>query len=339
MPDEQNTTATSSESHVLPPQILVLILENADILFLFIKKRTDGAYEFVINSISCGTRVPYMGYHFTIDPTSRCLAIGSPEGYVLIYELETMDTIRSAYAHDETFSPIRRKHTQAVHDLVHKMEFLYPRPQDNFNFILLFVLIRRDGRSMHNDGRSSRMLSFEWVIGDDLCRVFSEEKSGIRLTPEHAMPLLIIPLKFRRSFLTVSATEIGMLKNTVEGSPDIEYMPTNSPDATPQHHGLYEPLWTAWVRPFRRQSYFEKTDVIYIAREDGVIIHVEIDCNTFVPSVTNVGCLSTNINTAFATSYDMFSDVLIIGGDSGPGGVWKVSNTPNERLGERNDDR
>lgn len=332
MADNANSSEQDLGGDGLPPQILVLVLENAEVLFLFINQKPDGSHEFVIRNYPCETKVAYMGYHLCMDPTSRCLAIGSPEGYVLFYELESFETMNTAYARDGTFDPVRRRHAQAVHGIIHRIDFLYTRPEDNFHFIFLLVLVRREGRPTHPSARISRMLTFEWVVGDDLCRVFSEEKAGLRLPPEHVMPLLVIPIKFRSSFFTVSAGEIGLVRNTVEGSPDFELLYTDSPDATPLHHGTYEPLWTAWARPFRRERYFEKRDVIYMAREDGAIIHIEIDGRDMVPSVTNVGCLNTNVNTAFAMSYDRFSDVIIIGGDSGPGGVWKVSLTTPKRT-------
>lgn len=102
-------------------------------------------------------------------------------------------------------------------------------------------------------------------------------------------------------------------------------LPAEPPAPTPLYHGNGDPLWVAWARPFRNKKYLEKTDIIYLAREDGAIIHIEIDAAELLPSVTNVGCLEANIDTAFTSAYDIFADVLMIGGDSGPGGIWKVS--------------
>jgi hypothetical protein len=169
------------------------------------------------------------------------------------------------------------------------------------------------------------MVIHEWERGDDLDEVFSEEKPGIRLPPEHKMPLLLIPIRSKTSFLIVSQHHIGIVKDALSGSPSFEYLPTESPSPTKYFHGQGEPLWTAWARTFRLREYCQKTDVIYLAREDGAIQHIEIDIFDLLPSLTNAGFLDTNIDTAFAASFDRFSDVLIVAGDSGPGGVWRVS--------------
>ena len=139
------------------------------------------------------------------------------------------------------------------------------------------------------------------------------------------MPLMIIPLRINTAFIAVSEHAIGIVKNAFTGQTSFDTLETHSPSQTNLHHGAAGPLWTAWARPFRLNKYFEKTDIIYLAREDGVIAHIELDSADLLPSVTTVGTISTNISTAFTTAYDVFSDVFIIGSESGPGGIWKVN--------------
>ena len=301
--------------------MLALMLDNGDTVFLFLKNRPGCSPEIVLYKQPCPKNLAYLGYHCCVDPSSRYMAAASPEGVLAVYELESMATMNAQYGRDGTIHPVRSIRIRVIQGIIHKLEFLYPRPEDEHHIILLLIITRKERNSIDP---VSRMVTYEWIVGDNLKDVFSEERPGNRLPKEHRMPSLIIPLRFNTAFFVVSQPDIGMVKNCLSGSPVFEVLETDTPARTPLHHGAEMPLWTSWSRPFRRKKYFEKTDIIYLAREDGAIIHVEIDAPELVPSVTNVGCLDANINTAFTIAYDVFSDLLIIGGDSGPGGIWKV---------------
>ncbi|KAJ4165348.1 hypothetical protein LMH87_006982 [Akanthomyces muscarius] len=306
----------------IPPQVLALMLENGDIVFLFLRKRPDSTLEFVVSKHKLPRLVPYIGYHLAVDPSSRYMAASTPEGVLIVYELQSWTDLKSRYIEDGSFSPIRRIHLRTVQGVIHNMNFLFPRPEDDYHIILLLIVIRKERPTAEP---VSRMLTYDWELGDNLKTVFHEEKTGNRLPAEHKMPILLIPLKFKTAFFAVSKNSIGVVKHALSGSPEYERLSTDMPKRTKFHNGKGEPLWTAWTRPARRHAYFQRTDIIFLAREDGAFIFVDIDQKEMVPSVINVGCLETNINTAFATSYDLFSDVLIVGGDSGPGGVWKLA--------------
>ncbi|RFU78399.1 thermotolerance [Trichoderma arundinaceum] len=314
-------------SRSLPPQLLVLILESCQLLFLFIREEAGQKLEFCVTSYENPKLLPYMGYHLAVDPSSRYMAAATPEGIFVVYELESLSELNKQYANHEPIRPIKSTRIRSASGVIHKLEFLFPRPEDDYHIILILIVVRRE-RS--NGPPVSRMATYEWELGDNLQTIFAEEKTGTRLPKEHKMPMLLIPLRFKTAFFAVSQFYIGVVKYALSGSPEFELLPTQPPARTPLHHGNGEPLWVSWARPFRRKKYFEKTDIIYLAREDGAIIHVEIDAAELLPSVTNVGCLGANIDTAFTTAYDIFSDVLIIGGDSGPGGIWKLA--PREDL-------
>lgn len=297
------------------------MLDNGDAVFLFLREMPDSTFEFVLSRHKLPRSIPYIGYHLAVDPSSRYMAASTPEGILIVYELRSWAELNAHYIKDRTFSPIQRLYFRTIQGVIHNMEFLFPRPEDDYHIILLLIVIRKERQ---NAEPVSRMVTYEWELGDSLKSVFLQEKSGNRLPDEHKMPILLIPLKFKTAFFAVSKDSIGVVKHALSGSPEYERLRTDMPRQTKFHNGKGEPLWTAWTRPVRLKKYFERTDIIFLAREDGAIIFVEIDQREMVPSVINVGCLDTNINTAFATSYDIFSDVLIIGGDSGPGGVWKV---------------
>ncbi|KAJ6444241.1 thermotolerance protein [Purpureocillium lavendulum] len=326
--DSDSTMADVSEplpaarDESLPPKLLVLVLDTGDIAFLFLRKSPRATLEFVVSKYKTPRKLSFLGFHLAVDPSSHYMAASSPDGVLAMYEINDMSTLNAQYKSTGTFAPVRSVRLRAINGVIHKLEFLYPRPADDYHIILILIIIRDDRR---HPEPVTRMVTYEWEVGDNLKEVFADERLGNRLPKEHKLPLLLIPLKFNNAFFTVSPNFIGIVKDCLSGSPVFESLRTDPPSRTHLHHGANGPLWTAWSRPFRRRGYFERTDIIYLAREDGAIIHIEIEANDLVPSVTNVGCLDSNINTAFATAYDVFSDILIIGGDSGPGGVWKLA--------------
>ncbi|KAL9572739.1 hypothetical protein ACKAV7_003138 [Fusarium commune] len=310
----------AEEKRVLPPQLLVLMLETGDAVFLFIQERLDGTLRFVATTFQSPRNLQFLGYHFSIDPSSRYMSAGSAEGGFIIYELESLSHMSTQYESCGFIKPIKSTRVRITQGVIHKMEFLYPRPEDDYHIILLLIIVRRE---VSKQAHVSRMVVYDWELGDELTAVFRSEK-GTPLPKEHRMPLMIIPLKVNTAFLAVSEHSIGIVKNAFTGQTSFDTLETHSPQQTKLHHGAAEPLWTTWARPFRINIYLEKMDVIYLAREDGVIAHIEIDSRDLVPTVMTLGTISTNITTAFTTAYDVFSDVLITGGDSGPGGIWKV---------------
>ncbi|KAH7178438.1 mono-functional DNA-alkylating methyl methanesulfonate N-term-domain-containing protein [Fusarium sp. MPI-SDFR-AT-0072] len=312
--------ASEAKKRVLPPQLLVLMLETGDAVFLFIQERLDGTLRFVATTFQSPRNLQFLGYHFSIDPSSRYMSAGSAEGGFIIYELESLSHMSTQYESCGFIKPIKSTRVRITQGVIHKMEFLYPRPEDDYHIILLLIIVRRE---VSKQAHVSRMVVYDWELGDELTAVFRSEK-GTPLPKEHRMPLMIIPLKVNTAFLAVSEHSIGIVKNAFTGQTSFDTLETHSPQQTKLHHGAAEPLWTTWARPFRINIYLEKMDVIYLAREDGVIAHIEIDSRDLVPTVMTLGTISTNITTAFTTAYDVFSDVLITGGDSGPGGIWKL---------------
>lgn len=321
---DMDSLDTERDPNQLPPQFLILFMESGDCMFLFLKQNSDKTPAFVIFKHEKLRAVPWIGYHLAIDPSCRYLAAASPDGILELFQLRDWTTLNEMYMTDGLFSPIIQSRTRTVQGVIHKMEFLYPRPEDEDHIILVFIVMAKGNRKGQAGFPGSKMVAYEWEADDEIGTVFDREQSGTRLPMEHCMPLLLVPLMFRTAFLVVSADIIGVCKNVLGGSPEFEYLHAGAPVATNLYHGREEPLWTTWTRPFRRRSYFLETDVILVAREDGVILHVEIDGKELIPSFTTAGHLGTNVDTAFTASYDRFSDVIIVGGDSGPGGLWKV---------------
>ncbi|KAL1911049.1 hypothetical protein Sste5344_003222 [Sporothrix stenoceras] len=101
------------------------------------------------------------------------------------------------------------------------------------------------------------------------------------------------------------------------------------------HHGRGIPYWAAWTRPYRLPTYNTTRDSIYLAREDGVVMFLDINSDNILGASVEIGKFECNIGTAFCSLFDDFNDILIMGGDSGPGTIWQIRpRQPNMQLGK-----
>lgn len=316
----ENATATSGidlESRVLPPQLLVLVLESGDIVFLFLQQTLQSTYEFVAEQVepSRKERLVHPGFHLAIDPSSRYIVTTTSEGFFVVHELEPFDTLNQQFQATGTIRPIVNSRPRALDGIIHKAEFLFPGSANQETVILILVVIKTG---------ISKLFTYEWAHGDSLKAALLADMSGLRLPPEHRMPLLLIPLTVKTSFLSVSENSIAVFRDVLHGSSNPELVNTTEREQTGYHHGRDKPLWTAWTRPFRRKAYYESKDNIYLAREDGIVFFFEINSDEILESSLDVGDFRTNISTAFATVADSFSDIFILGGSCGDGSLWVV---------------
>ena len=311
-------------SQAIPPQLLVLMLESGLIVFLFLVQKHPQyrSWEFVTNTYQTLSGLQFLGFHFAIDPFSRYLAAASTQHALVVFELEPWYRLEEQYRENGSIKPVKVAEFRTFQGTLMHLGFLYPRPQDDNHTILLMIVARRD---TIDQLPASRMLIFDWMVGDNVENALGVDHPGTRLSEEYRMPLLVIPIKFQNSFFLVFQHSILVVRQALAGVPELRFLSmADNCRQTSLHHGNSEPLWAAWARPVRLKRYFAKTDVIYLAREDGLLVHVEIDGVDVVPAVTSAGCVDSNISTAFAAAYDKFADVIIVGGDSGPGGTWKV---------------
>lgn len=318
--DEHFPRPLSQLSRPLPPQILILALESGYLVFLFVKEDHGGAPKTITIAHHCHCTGRNIHHQLAIDPSSRYMVTTSSNGIFVLYEFHPREILNDQYLEQGTFEPFNAVKRRPYQGIINHVTFLYPRPGDESHIILLFMMSRLERKSKIP---SCRMFTYDWDIGDDLQSIFTRNLPTHRVPNEYSLPLFLVPLTLQSSLLIVCQNSIGLVRNVLAGSPHWDLLETETPEKTPWHLGLGEPVWAAWSRPFRRKTYFEKIDVIYLAREDGAIAHVEIDHAG--PSVTNVGCIETTIDTAFTAAYDLYSDILIAGGMSGPGGIWEAS--------------
>ncbi|KAK0619881.1 mono-functional DNA-alkylating methyl methanesulfonate N-term-domain-containing protein [Immersiella caudata] len=316
----------SSKRRLLPPQLLMVVLECGDCVFLFMHQGSDGKLVFVTTRCpSPREQLVYPGFHLAIDPSSRYVVLACAQDFFVVYELESHDNLSEKILRKEPLVPVKSQRPRSVQGVIHKVHFLYPRPGDDHHVILLLIVVR--------NGRS-RMITYEWAVGDDLRTVFAEDKHGHRMPVENQMPVLIIPLTVKSAFIAISPDQVAVCTEALYGPPNFETIEMQNPPATRNYHGRHQPLWTAWARPFRLSPYFEGRDCIYLAREDGVVIFIEADSDSALDRSTFMDTFDSNISSAFTCLFDQYTDVLILGSDSGPGAIWKVpARQPLELLG------
>lgn len=319
--NDDSSADTTLGSAALPPQMLVLVLDCGDTVFLYIRSRPDGTVEFEHSRfVSPTAQLVRPGFHLAVDPSSRYMALGCAERSFVVYELDSLKSLEEQSRRGETLTPVVSYHLRSVQGVIHQVQFLYPRPGDDHHVILLLIIVRNG---------KSRMATYEWELGDNLKDVFAEEKRGHRMPTENQMPLLLIPLKVRSAFIAISEEQIAVCTETLHGPPNFEtFTIEEGRPPTDNFHGRNKPLWTAWARPFRLSEYFRTNDCIYLAREDGVVYFIEADSESTLTGSLYMDKFDCSISTAFSCLYDQYSDVLVMGGDSGPGAIWKVSFNP-----------
>jgi hypothetical protein len=282
---------------------------------------THASHESAVNDTS--------GTHLTRDPSSRFLAVGMRESFFTVYKVRAKDDIFSDYHFGMLKTSITEQMTVAVKGVIMNMEFLYPKQGDEDHIILLVVVCRKGALRMH---------VYEWDASQTLIHIRSNTKRGFTLDVG-VIPLLLIPMTFRSAFLIVCERDIYVCEGLLQGEPVLSRSSTITNDEpTDAHNGNNPPLWTAWARPLRNEISRQGQDHIYLAREDGLIKLLESDQDEFLAAANNVDGIKQNIGTAFAFLHTAFTvpgpsrsigctyhaDALVIGGESGPGGVYWV---------------
>jgi hypothetical protein len=305
----------------IPPQIILLALESGDLTFLF-ARNVGVEVEFITKHHRAVNRAiteePAM--HLKVDPSSRYVAVSWSENTFAVYGLRTKEELSTQSLNGTPFSPVTSEQYLHVRGVIHKMEFLYPSPDDPDHIILLLLVVRNG---------STAMFVYEWAAGQTLTEIRSNNLKGHTLPPGCRMPLLLIPLTIMSALLFVSADSIMECQNVLEGTPTFRTVPQPEFPASQIHIGIGMPLWTAWTRPLRCHRYSQGHDDIYIAREDGFIAFLEIvlDSSVLVQSTIAAGNFRSNIGTAFTNLQlsESGMDFLIAGGDSCDGGSYLVS--------------
>ncbi|KAI1297964.1 mono-functional DNA-alkylating methyl methanesulfonate N-term-domain-containing protein [Xylaria venustula] len=295
-------------------QLLVLALSSRELVFLFMSLTANGDWEFVSSEFSTvhGELVD-PGFHMTISPDSRYLALSCSQDLFVVYKLETIEKLRKQHREGLPIAPIQSIQARAVRGAIQNFEFLH-NSSENTSHVVLLVITARSG--------VFRLAIYDWEDEESLNQALDHEISGVRLDGALGVPLLIVPLMVSCQFIIVTDHSTAICSEVLGGSPEFEPFPLADQDASDWHHGSHTPMWTAWTRPLREESYHSKFDQIYLGREDGWVNYLEISDSGIEQSIY-MGPLECNIDSGFA-AMSLYGDILVAGGHDGRGHIWTV---------------
>jgi hypothetical protein len=317
---ERANSQSGSASSNLPPQFVVLTLDSDDLVFLYLKNQGDGTFVFVHQALPMprfDNPVHQMGFHLAVDPASRALAVAAGEKEVLICSAKPTVRIRHELevGHPDWF-PVSSQRPLSVAGVIQHLEFLHPPDNDPDHIILLLILV---------DQRRTKALRIEWYGTSDLRHAHMHPPQPMEST--RAASNLLIPLR-DAAFLMITGSEMKLHKNILSGSmmslslePGVEE--TKSPGSSPRR-----PVWSSWCRPLRNKSIKHGQDVVYLIREDGIVILVEVTSMDTIHS-SHAGDVGCHVGTAFASLGDPSDpDILAVVGDMSTGKVVHMGNWP-----------
>ncbi|KAK6579898.1 hypothetical protein PZA11_007606 [Diplocarpon coronariae] len=306
----------------LPPQFLLLQLDTGDSVFLRVNEMDDAKFEFISSRYRVSKPMLKLqpGMHLAVDPSSRYMAVGCSEGVFAVYSLHSRETLNEQYLQGSALRHVEYETQIYSNGVILKMEFLHPMADDEEHIILLVIMVIK--------GRT-KMFVYEWQTGGDLRKVASQNSGGYLLEAKRQMPLLLIPLTIKSSFILVFEDSMAVCQGILHSGPKFIDFNDRVDLPTAFHHGSGSPLWTAWTRPSRLESHKATRDDLFIAREDGLIKFLEIDSedDDVVTADNNIGDFGAKCGTALATmdypnKNRKSGDLFIMGGDSCPGGTY-----------------
>ncbi|RYC55220.1 hypothetical protein CHU98_g10988 [Xylaria longipes] len=335
--DVDTTSYGSSTSPTLPGgvelfrQVLVLVLSTGELVFLIMNLTTAGDWKFIpshfpifgnidedgeyVGNDENGAKLIDPGFHMTISPDGGYLTLACSENLLVVYQLKSIAELRLQHAKGQALRPIRSVKARAVKGVIHKVEFLDPGSGDSFHVVLL-VITAQSG--------VLRLAIYQWDAQQTLQDVLHEEKSGHRLDGTVGLPVLVIPLTVRCQFLVITEHSMVICSDILSGPPVFVPFELAHRDKSEWHHGTHNPIWTAWTRPLREESYHASTDVIYLAREDGWINSLEISGDSDIEASIYYGPLGCNIDSVFTSLSTPHGETIIAGGGYGPGAIWHL---------------
>ncbi|EXJ61470.1 uncharacterized protein A1O5_11786 [Cladophialophora psammophila CBS 110553] len=321
---EQFSIRGQPVSDTLPPQILVLITKDNELIYVYARKDAGGEVRLVF------AKRPFLGgvdlpsrqcRDIAVDPESRALAVASPSGYLGVFKLHHVDEIKSEIdAWDPidpaSFRPSEEQRFIQVAGKILMMTFLRSPEDDPTKVILLLLVYSGEA------DQGTHQYLYRWDTRQPLQTIQAMTCSGRKLR-EDQLPLMLIPSTRPFSYIVVMAAGISYYENIQSSQMKRVYCRCMDNMNTSLE-------WVQWVRPRRHNQYLERCDDIVILREDGLLKNFLIDKASSTKFSTNntIGHLGFSVDTAFC----MLSgpprtggDIIIVGGSLTDGGVFHVS--------------
>ena len=144
--DSQSSRGTP----ILPPQCLVMTLQNEHMVFIFACEDSKGSINFNMWSYVPlpGSPSPTKrhGKHLAIDPKSRAIAVAASEGQVALYSAQPIDTNAQWGV---GLLPVSSERHVPTPGTILCMDFLHPSESDPDHVILVVLVIERGKTRMY----------------------------------------------------------------------------------------------------------------------------------------------------------------------------------------------
>ncbi|KAK2872057.1 hypothetical protein FQN49_002590 [Arthroderma sp. PD_2] len=305
----------SSHRGTVPPHILVLVLSSKEILFMFTKEGPRGSPEFVYSRRPLPADTSALeeyGRHIAVEPRARAMAICAAQKFFGVFSLKPSATIQAEMASGPV-NPIQEECFFRAEGDILRMEFLYPTPPDNDRIILL-LLISQDSECY--------FVTYDWSAMETL-RSIDPRITSLRLSHNYRLPTVLIPLIHSTSFMVATHSTLSIYKNILNSETTVT--PINCPFPTLEDRPRSRnQIWTHWARARRNRTRNAQFDDIYLCREDGMVIYLEIGKSGDIERQSNLGSLGCNLDTAFAILPEGYQagDVLVTAGSMCGGGLF-----------------
>ncbi|KAL5374116.1 hypothetical protein DPSP01_012177 [Paraphaeosphaeria sporulosa] len=320
-------STTGEEPNTLPLEVIVLTLSTRTLMFLWAKANHIGPTTFAQKMIQLPTatsRFNRPGQFLAIDPRCRAIAVAAYEGCFMLYKTKTMDVWRRDVQAGREEAPIIEEEQYPIKGRIMHMDFL--SPGDDAHVVLIFVLV---------DGGKIKVATYDWDFRNSLDTVPRTTRSALYF--DDGNPSLLIPLSRSTDFLLVQNKYISVCKGVLAGPPDISRHQIQPRFLEPLRPGsnTCQPLWVQWDRAPRNPDFAK--EAFYLAREDGVVIYVELGDIAGSLDISYAGSWAYPIDTAFACLKadssefaQSYPDVLVAGGHGSDGHICKVGAWPKE---------
>ncbi|KAF1976560.1 hypothetical protein BU23DRAFT_455784 [Bimuria novae-zelandiae CBS 107.79] len=322
-------STTGEEMDILPLEVIVLTLSTRTLMFLWARDSNVGPATFVQKTIQLPTsasRFNRPGQFLSIDPRCRAIAVAAAEGCFMLYKTKTMDIWRRDLEAGRDEVPVVEEAQFAIDGRIMHMEFLSPGTDDDPHVILIFIIVHEG---------NTKVASFDWDFRNTLGTPSRPTRSVLDF--ENRNPPLLIPLSRGPDFILVQSEYISVCKGVLAGPPVTSKtsIPARFLDTLRPGNNKNIPLWVQWDRAPRNPGFAK--EAFYLAREDGMILYVELGGNTNLLEISDAGSWPCPIDTAFACLRaansefaQSYPDVLVAGGLGSDGHLCKVGAWPKE---------
>ncbi|QDS72385.1 hypothetical protein FKW77_008528 [Venturia effusa] len=315
----------------LPPQVLVLALESAELRFVFFDTSHPDALHFRQTSFPLPIyrslkKTP--GRTISVDPLARALVVSASSNTILVYDLKKRARLQTEYAtNPKQWNPIASERQLHVEGNILAIGFLHPGPGNEHLIILIIVAIVggvsklscwRWTQTQGLEGISPVVQSIRLPKSETESSASFEFRSPTETAPEHCN--LMIPMANSPSFLLVHGSDVRICRNVLTGKPDVIDVPQKVWEQDPKHwaSSSRRPAYTSWTRCARLASWKNKgNDSLYLIREDGVIRNYTRGDNYGTGSLGNAGQFDCTVSTAVSSFllHLKHPDFLVAAGD------------------------